>query len=157
MNEHAEPVKLLFLCTGNSCRSQMAEAWAKAVWQDNVRVWSAGTAVHAIDPHAVRVMEEAGISMGGHTSTPVSRVLDIGFDYVITVCDNARETCPVFPRPVRALHRSFDDPPLVSQHAKTEQERLDIYRRVRDQIRDFILGLHLHIKELQQPPPSPWG
>lgn len=135
-NQHK--LKLLFLCTGNSCRSQMAEGWTRLLKGDQIDVWSAGVETHGLNPFAVKVMAEAGVDISGHQSTHVREVLDIPFDYVITVCDHARESCPLFPRPVKKIHKSFDDPPYLSKSAKTEEEKLKIYRRVRDEIREFV-------------------
>lgn len=133
-----EKPKVLFLCTGNACRSQMAEGWARHLRGDRIEVWSAGVETHGLDPRAVKVMAEAGVDISGHRSKHVSEVLDIPFDLVITVCDSARESCPVFPRPVRKIHRNFDDPPRHAKSAGSEEEALDVYRRVRDEIRSFV-------------------
>ena len=131
-------LKILFLCTGNSCRSQMAEGWARHLKGDQIEVWSAGVEAHGLNPYAVKVMAEAGVDISSQQSANVKDVCDIPFDYVITVCDHARESCPLFPRPVKKLHKSFDDPPFLSKSAKSEEETLNIYRRVRDEIRAFI-------------------
>ena len=136
----SEKIRLLFLCTGNSCRSQMAEGWTRALKGDLIDVESAGIETHGLNPHAVMVMKEAGVDISAHKST---NVLDFfkekkEFDYVVTVCDNARETCPVFPAKTRLLHVGFDDPPALARSAKTEEEALSHYRRVRDEIRAFV-------------------
>jgi len=130
--------KVLFLCTGNSCRSQMAEGWTRALWGEEIRAWSAGIETHGLNPLAVRVMAEAGVDISNHRSKRVETLLEIPFDLVVTVCDHAREHCPLFPRPVPVLHRSFDDPPRLAASAETEEEALAPYRRVRDEIRRFI-------------------
>lgn len=135
-NQHK--LKLLFLCTGNSCRSQMAEGWTRHLKDDEIEVWSAGVETHGLNPYAVKVMAEVGVDISQHQSTHVSELFDIPFDCVITVCDHARESCPLFPRPVKKIHKSFDDPPFLSKSAKTEEEALGIYRRVRDEIRAFV-------------------
>ena len=137
----AGKTKVLFLCTGNSCRSQMAEGWARALKSESLEPYSAGIEVHGMNPNAVRVMAEAGVEIAHHQSTHVRQFLDIPFDYVVTVCDHANEHCPVFPRPVRHVHVAFDDPPRLAKSAASEEEALDHYRRVRDEIRAFIEGL----------------
>ncbi|MBN1779577.1 arsenate reductase ArsC [bacterium] len=131
-------IKILFLCTGNSCRSQMAEGWTRHLKGDLIDVWSAGIETHGLNPYAVRVMAEAGVDISMHESTHVREVMDIPFDAVITVCDHARESCPLFPRQVRQIHKSFDDPPFLARSAASEEEMLNIYRRVRDEIRTFV-------------------
>ena len=131
-------LRLLFLCTGNACRSQMSEGWARHLKSDRVEAWSAGTAPHGLDPRAVRVMAEAGVDISGHTSKHVDALLDVPFDYVVTVCESAAETCPVFPGAAGKIHRSFQDPPRLAREANNEEEALGHYRRVRDQIREFI-------------------
>jgi len=134
-------LKILFLCTGNSCRSQMAEGWARHLKGDVLEPYSAGIEVHGMNARAVRVMAEAGVDISGHRSKHVSEWKDIAFDYVVTVCDNARESCPLFPGRTRVVHRSFEDPPRLAREAKTEEEALDHYRRVRDEIKVFVLTL----------------
>ena len=131
-------LKLLFLCTGNACRSQMSEGWARHLKSDRIDAWSAGTAPHGLDPRAVRVMAEAGVDISGHPSKHVDDLLDVPFDYVVTVCDRAAEACPVFPGAAAKIHRSFQDPPQLAREANDEEEALGHYRRVRDQIRAFI-------------------
>lgn len=138
--EHKK-LKILFLCTGNSCRSQMAEGWARYLKGDFIEPWSAGIEIHGLNPHAVRVMAEAGVDISAHRSKHLDELKDVDFDVVITVCDNARESCPVFPGRTRVMHAGFDDPPRLAKEAKTEEEALDCYRRVRDQIRMFIENL----------------
>jgi len=134
-------IKLLFLCTGNSCRSQMAEGWTRYLKGDLIDVWSAGVETHGLNPYAVKVMAEAGVDISHHRSTHVDDVLQIDFDYLITVCDHARESCPIFPKPVKKIHKSFDDPPFLAKSANSEEEALNIYRRVRDEIREFVESL----------------
>src|SRR5271169_6034821 len=112
-------LKVLFLCTGNSCRSQMAEGWARALKSDTVEPFSAGVAPHAIDPRAVKVMAEVGVDISGQRSKHVSELNDIAFDLVVTVCDQANEACPVFPGKTKRLHVGFDDPPRLAATAKT--------------------------------------
>ncbi len=135
MDQH---VKILFLCTGNSCRSQMAEGWARHLKGGVIEAWSAGIETHGLNPNAVRVMAEAGVDISGHTSKNVADLMDIPFDYVVTVCGHAHETCPMFPGKARVVHVGFDDPPALAKLAAGEGEKLDCYRRVRDEIRAFV-------------------
>ena len=128
-------LKVLFLCTGNACRSQMAEGWARRLVGDRLEVWSAGIDPHGLDPRTVRVMVEAGVDISGQRSKHVDELRDVGFDYVVTVCDRARDACPVFPGKARALHAGFEDPAAAQG---TEEEVLAVFRRVRDEIRQFI-------------------
>jgi arsenate reductase (thioredoxin) len=134
--------KVLFLCTGNSCRSQMAEGWVRALRSDTVEPFSAGVAPHGINPLAVKVMAEAGVDITGQCSKHVAELNDIPLDFVVTVCDQANDACPVFPGTAKRLHVGFDDPPRLAADAKTEEEALPHYRRVRDQIRRFVERLH---------------
>ena len=134
-------LKILFLCTGNSCRSQMAEGWARHLKGDVLEPYSAGIEVHGLNPSAVKVMAEAGVDISRHRSKNVSELIGVPFDYVVTVCDNARETCPMFPGKAKVVHVAFDDPPRLAKDAKTEEEAIVHYRRVRDQIRAFVLTL----------------
>ena len=138
MNNTASKKKILFLCTGNSCRSQMAEGFARYFWGDSYDVFSAGIEKHGLNPSAVEVMGEAGVDISGHTSKTVEELGEAEFDYVVTVCDNARENCPYVPAQVRIIHQSFSDPPKEAVHLETDKEKLGVYRRVRDEIRDFI-------------------
>jgi len=132
------PTRLLFLCTGNSARSQMAEGWAKKLKGDVIEPYSAGIETHGLNPNAVKVMAEAGVDISSHRSKHLDAVKDTDFDYVVTVCDNAHEHCPVFPGKTRLIHAGFDDPPRFAGNAKTENEALNCYRRVRDEIKDFV-------------------
>lgn len=131
-------VKILFLCTGNSCRSQMAEGWARALKSDVVEAYSPGIETHGLNPYAVKVMAEAGVNISAQKSKLVPDLPTQEFDYVITVCGNARESCPVFPGKTRVVHVGFDDPPRLAEACQTEEEKLACYRRVRDEIRTFI-------------------
>ncbi len=119
----------------------MAEAWTRHVWGNVFEVFSAGVAPNRMDPRTVCVMEEMGIPMAGQRPKRVDTLKDISFDYVITVCDHARETCPYFPGAHKILHKGFEDPPVLARGAKTEDEALDYYRRVRDEIREFVATL----------------
>ncbi len=131
-------IKILFLCTGNSCRSQMAEGWVKYLKNDQIEAFSAGVETHGFNPNVVKVMAEAEVDISDHRSKLVTELRDIVFDFVITVCDKARESCPVFPGPTKTIHVGFDDPPYLARNASTEEEALDHYRRVRDEIRSFV-------------------
>ncbi|MDB5331582.1 MAG: arsC [Phycisphaerales bacterium] len=137
--------KVLFLCTGNSCRSQMAEGWAKHLKADRIEAFSAGTEPHGMNARAVDVMREAGVDISGHHSKHVDELANVAFDYVVTVCDHANETCPIFPGKARRIHVGFDDPPRLAKGAKTEEEALVHYRRVRDEIRRFIERIDSYI------------
>jgi len=131
-------LKVLFLCTGNSCRSQMAEGWTRHLRGDVIEPYSAGIEMHGLNAFAVKVMAEAGVDLSGQRSKHVSEVMDVPFDYVVTLCDNARESCPLFPGRAKIVHKSFDDPPQLARDAKTKEEALGHYRRVRDEIRAFV-------------------
>ncbi len=133
-----ERLKVLFLCTGNSCRSQMAEGWARAVKSDSIDAYSAGIVARGLDPVAVKVMAEVGIDISGQESKIVDDVLDIDFDYVVTVCSHAHETCPLFPGKAKVVHRGFDDPPALAKTAANETEAVAHYVRVRDEIKAFV-------------------
>ena len=130
--------KILFLCTGNSCRSQMAEGWARHLRGDTVEAYSAGTEPHGMNVRAVRVMAEVGVDISGHHSKHVDELKQVPFDFVITVCDHASESCPIFPGHTQVVHVGFDDPPRLAKEAASEEEALGHYRRVRDEIRKFI-------------------
>lgn len=138
-------LSVLFLCTGNSCRSQMAEGWARKLRSDAVEAYSAGVEPHGMNPRAVKVMAEAGIDIGGNRSKHVDELKDVAFDYVVTVCDQAHEACPLFPGKTRVVHVGFDDPPRLAKDAASEEEALGHYRRVRDEIRHFIEHLDQYI------------
>jgi len=133
--------KMLFLCTGNSCRSQMAEGWGKVLLAGMAEVFSAGTNPGTVDPRAVKVMAEAGVDISGHRSKHVDEFKGQDFDLVVTVCDKARESCPVWFGKAEKLHKSFEDPPFLARDAKTEEEALAHYRRVRDEIKQFVGGM----------------
>ena len=130
--------RALFLCTGNSCRSQMAEGWARALHPEQIDAFSAGIDPGRIDARAVRVMAEAGIDISRQQSKHVDAFADVRFDAVITVCDHANESCPVFPGRVQRLHAGFQDPPRLARDAASEEEALEHYRRVRDEIRRYV-------------------
>lgn len=130
-------LKVLFLCTGNSCRSQMAEGWARHLKSHVLEPYSAGVKTHGLNPRAVQVMAEVGVDISGHWSKLLDESRDIEFDHVITVCGNAHESCPVFPGKTRVTHVGYDDPPRLAEGAATE-EALQHNRRVRDEIRTFV-------------------
>lgn len=131
-------LRVLFLCTGNSCRSQMAEGWARHLKADLIEPFSAGLEAHGLNADAVRVMAEAGVDISKQTSKRLGDLGDLNFDVVVTVCDDASQRCPRFPGSARVVHVGFEDPPRLAANAKTEEERLAPYRRVRDEIRAFI-------------------
>ncbi len=128
------PFRVLVICTGNRARSQMAHGWLRHLGGDRVAVESAGTEPKGVHPLAIRVMDEVGIDISRHTSDPVDRYVSEDFDLVITVCDTAREQCPVFPGAKRVLHQAFEDPDYPEL---TEAELTDVFRRIRDQIAAF--------------------
>lgn len=135
-------INLLFLCTGNSCRSQMAEGWTRHLKNDQINVYSAGIETHGLNPSAVEVMSEAGVDISGHKSTHIDELREVPIDYVITVCDHAHETCPFFPGGSKVIHVGFDDPPKmaeeIAERGGSNEEQLDCFRRVRDEIRKFV-------------------
>ena len=134
-------LRLLFLCTGNSCRSQMAEGWARHLKSDVLEPYSAGIEKHGMNPYAVKVMAEAGVDITGQHSKTVAELGSVEFDYVVTVCGHAHEHCPLFPGKAKVVHVGFDDPPKLTKHWPDGEEKLAIYRRVRDQIRAFVATL----------------
>lgn len=137
----ADKLKVLFLCTGNSCRSQMAEGWARQLKGDCIDAYSAGIETHGMNARAVQVMGEAGVDISGHRSKNVTELLDVPFDYVVTVCGHANETCPMFPLKAKVVHVAFDDPPRLARDARSDEEALSHYRRVRDEIKAFVMTL----------------
>jgi arsenate reductase len=141
MQESDKKISVLFLCTGNSCRSQMAEGWTRAIHGDTIEAHSAGVETHGLNPSAVKVMAEAGVDISGHTSQHIDEFKDIDLDVVVTVCGHAHENCPVFPGKTRVVHVGFDDPPKMAAEVETEEEKLECYRNVRDDIRSYVLNL----------------
>jgi arsenate reductase len=131
-------LKVLFLCTGNSCRSQMAEGWTHKLKSNCIEPYSAGIETHGLNPNAVRVMAEAGVDISAHRSKHLNELQDVAFDYVVTVCGHANDHCPIFPGKAKVVHVGFDDPPKLAANAKSEEERLIPYRRVRDEIKQFV-------------------
>lgn len=129
---------VLFLCTGNSCRSQMAEGWARRLLPEEVEAYSAGIETHGMNPNAMKVMQEAGVDISSQSSKLADSLSDVPFDLVVTVCGHADENCPMFLTKSKLVHVGFDDPPKLAKTAETEEEALDHYRRVRDEIREFV-------------------
>jgi arsenate reductase len=119
----------------------MAEGWARHLKDDVIEAYSAGIETHGLNPLAVKVMAEAGVDISGHRSKRLREVMDVDFDYVVTVCDHAHESCPFFPGKAKIVHRSFDDPPRLARDATTDEEAVSHYRRVRDEIRGFVESL----------------
>ena len=136
---------ILFLCTGNSCRSQMAEGWLRHLKSDKFSAYSAGIETHGLNPNAVAVMREAGVDISQQQSQTLGQV-GVEPDVIITVCGHADETCPVLPSKTKKIHVGFDDPPKLAKKAKTEEEALGYYRRVRDEIRSFVETIEEVIK-----------
>ena len=145
-------MKILFLCTGNSCRSQMAEGWARRLKSGALEAYSAGTEKDGLNPHAVRVMAEAGVDISRHYSKRLEDIGPVHFDYVVTVCGHASGHCPVFPGKARVVHVAFDDPPKLTSHLPDGEEKLAVFRRVRDQIRAFVEALPESLRsEIREP------
>ena len=131
---------ILFLCTGNSCRSQMAEGWGKSLKGDLFDFYSAGTKKHGLNPNAVKVMKEVGVDISTHESNITDELSNIKMDFVFTVCSDAHENCPYFPGG-KIIHVGFDDPPRLTKDMTDEQELLSVYRRVRDEIKDMVMNI----------------
>lgn len=131
-------MRVLFLCTGNSCRSQMAEGWARALRAADLEAFSAGVERHGVNPRAVRAMAEAGVDISGQASKTVDELPTRAFDVVVTLCGHAAENCPYFPGAARRVHAGFDDPPALAADAPDEEAAMAHYRRVRDEIRRFV-------------------
>lgn len=129
---------ILFLCTGNSCRSQMAEAWANRIRGDEWQAFSAGIETHGMNPLAIKVMAESDIDISHQYSKTVEQLGEQAFDVVVTICDHAASHCPSLPQSTPVKHVPFDDPPALARNATTEEEALVYYRQVRDQIRSFV-------------------
>jgi len=125
----------------------MAEGWARKLKNDSIELSSAGIEPHGLDPIAVKVMAEAGVDISNNRSKHLDNFKGVNFDFVITVCDNAHEHCPIFPGKTRVVHFGFDDPPRLAKQAETEQEVLSIYRRVRDEIKAFVKQLPDNLAE----------
>lgn len=138
MDNPNDKLYVLFLCTGNSCRSQMAEGWARHLKSDCIEAFSAGVAPHGINERAAAIMAEAGVDISDQTSNHLDEYANIEFDYVITVCDNAKEQCPLYPKKTTMVHNQFDDPSFV---IGTDEQITAEFRRVRDDIRDFVAAM----------------
>ena len=134
-------LKILFLCTGNSCRSQMAEGWARSLKSDCIEPYSAGIETHGMNSNVVAVMAEVGVDISEHRSKHLDELSDVEFDYVVTVCGAANESCPMFPGRTKVVHVGFDDPPRMAAECESDEDKLDCYRRVRDKIRKFVESL----------------
>jgi len=134
-------LRVLFLCTGNSCRSQMAEGWARHLHPERLEAHSAGIEAHGLNPDAVRVMQEAGVDISAQRSKTLADLAEVELDVVVTVCGHADETCPTLPGRVRKLHVGFDDPPRLAAAERDPERALDHYRRVRDELRAFVAQL----------------
>ncbi|MHC4758066.1 MAG: arsenate reductase ArsC [Planctomycetota bacterium] len=148
MQQEKERIKLLFLCTGNSCRSQIAEGWAKKLKAEVIEAYSAGIETHGLNGHAVAVMSEAGVDISSHRSKHVDELKNINFDYVITVCGHANEHCPVFSSNAKIIHVGFEDPPKIALKAESEEETINCYRKVRDEIKSFVEALPDALEEI---------
>jgi arsenate reductase len=148
-------LRILFLCTGNSCRSQMAEGWARALKSDVVEAYSAGIEKHGMNPYALKVMAEAGVDISKQYSKTLAEIRLVEFDYVVTVCGQADEHCPGFPGKTRVVHAGFEDPPKLTKHLPDGEEKLAVYRRVREEIRRFVERLPGSLKsEGREPKPE---
>lgn len=126
--------KILVLCTGNSCRSQIAEGYLRHFAGNTAEVYSAGIETHGVNPKAIATMKEDGIDISKHTSNNMDEYSEIPFDYVITVCDNAKESCPIFPSKAVQMHRNFPDP---AKYIGTEKEVTEAFRDVREMIKEY--------------------
>ncbi len=135
--------KILFLCTGNSCRSQMAEGYARHFHGDKCEIYSAGIEKHGMNPRAIKVMLESGVDISSHSSKTLEDLGPIEFDTVYTVCGHANENCPVFLGKAKVVHVGFDDPPKLALGLTNEEEILSHYRGVRDEIKNWISALSL--------------
>lgn len=136
---------VLFLCTGNSCRSQMAEGWGKALKADSFNFFSAGTKKHHLNPSAVEVMKEAGIDISHHESNTTDELPEVKMDFVFTVCSDAHENCPFFSSG-KIIHIGFDDPPRLTKEMNNKEEVLDVYRRVRDEIKEMVMNIEKYME-----------
>jgi len=136
---------ILFLCTGNSCRSQIAEGWGKHLKRSKFNFYLAGTKKHGLNPYAVNVMKEVGVDISKQQSKTTDELPDIKIDFVITVCSDAHENCPIF-LSGRTIHVGFDDPPRLVKEMSNENEIIDTYRRVRDEIKEFVLKIEEYVE-----------
>ena len=147
----ADKLKVLFLCTGNSCRSQMAEGWARVLKKDAIEAYSAGVEIHGLNSDAVKVMAEAGVDISDQKSKHIDDFKDMELDAVVTVCGNAHETCPYFPPRCKVVHVGFNDPPKMAEELAKKgigkEKQLDCFRKVRDEIKTFVEGLPDNLKK----------
>ncbi len=138
----SEKLKVLFLCTGNSCRSQMAEGWTRHLKNDVIEAYSAGIETHGLNPNAVKVMAEAGVDISNHKSQNIQEFKDVPLDVVVTVCGHAHETCPLFPGHCKVVHVGFNDPPKMARELAEKgadaEAQLECYRQVRNEIKAFV-------------------
>jgi arsenate reductase len=146
-----QKLKLLFLCTGNSCRSQMAEGWTRHLKGELIEAYSAGIETHGLNPHMVKVMAEVGVDVTSQKSENIRDFADTQLDVVVTVCGHAHETCPVFPANCKVVHSGFPDPPKMAKElaaqGASEDEQLDCYRKVRDEIKSYVESLPNFLEE----------
>jgi arsenate reductase len=148
--EKEKRFKILFLCTGNSCRSQMAEGFARHLVKNRIDAYSAGINPKGIDPRAIAVMAENGIDISHQQSKSTADIKNMAFDFVMTLCDNAQKTCPSFPAKTSLFHVGFDDPPKLAENSKNEQKALEHYRHVRDEIKAFVEKLPEILKQKEE-------
>ena len=143
MPESNEKIKVLFLCTGNSCRSQMAEGWAQHLKSDVIDAYSAGIRPIGVSSRAIKTMAEAGVDISTHTSKSIDDLGDVDFDYVVTLCDNAAQNCPIFPGKAKIIHKPFKDPYFATG---SEEQVMAEFRKVREQIKAFIETIPASLK-----------
>jgi arsenate reductase len=143
MPESNEKIKVLFLCTGNSCRSQMAEGWAQHLKSDVIDAYSAGIRPIGVSSRAIKTMAEAGVDISTHTSKSIDDLGDVDFDYVVTLCDNAAQNCPIFPGKAKVIHKPFKDPYFATG---SEEQVMAEFRKVREQIKAFIETIPASLK-----------
>jgi arsenate reductase len=146
-----QKLKLLFLCTGNSCRSQMAEGWTRHLKGEQIEAYSAGIETHGLNPHMVKVMAEVGVDVTSQKSENIRDFADTQLDVVVTVCGHAHETCPIFPANCKVVHSGFPDPPKMAkelaEQGASEDEQLECYRKVRDEIKSYVASLPHSLQE----------
>lgn len=138
-----DKIKVLFVCTGNACRSQMAEGWARHLKGNRIEAYSAGICPIGVSSRAAQTMSEAGVDITGQKSKHVNELSDVDFDYVVTLCDNAAEQCPVFDGRAKVIHRPFEDPYFATG---TYEEVMEEFRKARDKIREFVEGMPENLK-----------
>ena len=146
MGHTQSKIKVLFSCTGNSCRSQMAEGWTRRLRGDLIEPFSAGVEPHGLDPRALRVMAEVGVDISLQHSKTIDELKEKEFDYVITLCDHAKESCPLFLGRATVLHQGFEHPPVLAMNEDDEEAKLAHYRRIRDEIRGWVESLSAELK-----------